>query len=246
MIRGVIGLRDAYRKDSVARSYVEERFKQPIGALLHARQSDALRRLIRRVGPGRILEVAPGPARLTIETVDVFRGHGVMMDASAQMLAEGCRRLGRQSPWRAVQGDVFSLPFRSEFDLAYTFRLIRHFERPDRSRIYSQLARVLKPGGRLMFDAVNEKVSAPLRAAAAPGEYEHFDALLRPDELRAELEESGFALESLQGVQHRYPLMGSAQVLIAPRSRAVARAAMECLDWSGGEPLEWIVTCRRR
>ena len=245
MIRGASELREAYRKESVARSYVEERFKQPLGALLHARQSEALRRFIRRVAPDRVLEIAPGPARLTSETLGVFKGYGVMLDASAQMLTEGRRRLAASTTWHAVQGDVFSLPFRSEFDLAYTFRLIRHFERSDRLRIYAQLARVLKRGGRLMFDAVNETISASLRKAA-PGEYQHFDALMRPDELREELHEGGFALEGMQGVQHRHALMGRAQVLVAPRSRLLARVAMECLDRSGGEPLEWIVTCRRQ
>jgi hypothetical protein len=35
------------------------------------------------------------------------------------------------------------------------------------------------------------------------------------------------------------------QVYVAPRSRALARGAMELLDRLGGPPLEWIVTCRR-
>jgi hypothetical protein len=112
--------------------------------------------------------------------------------------------------------------------------------------LYGQAARLLRPGGVLVFDAVNEVVSAPIRAAARPGEYEHYDALLRPDALRAELKAAGFETLSLRGVQHRYSLLSQLQVLVAPRSRGIARAAMEIVDRAGGgEPLEWIVTCRR-
>jgi hypothetical protein len=112
-------------------------------------------------------------------------------------------------------------------------------------RLYREIGRVLGPSGLFVFDAVNAEVSEPIRAAAAPGEYEHFDALVRLPELSAELRESGFVISSLTGVQHNYPTLARAQVLIAPRSRPIARAVMEVVDRLGGLPLEWIVTCRR-
>ena len=95
-----------------------------------------------------------------------------------------------------------------------------------------------------MFDAVNEKVSAPLRKAS-PTEFQHFDALLRPEGLREELLEAGFEAVSLTGVQHQYPMLHKCQVYLAPRSRRLAQMAMAALDRLGGEPLEWIVVCRR-
>jgi SAM-dependent methyltransferase len=168
------------------------------------------------------------------------------MDASRAMLGQARRRLEAAGlSWRCVNGDAFALPFGSDFDLVYSFRLVRHFERRDRLRLYRQIARVLRPNGRFVFDAVNADVSAPLREAAAPGEYEHYDALLTPAELEDELAEAGLALRSLEGVQHRYGALSRAQVLIAPRSRPLARAAMEVIDRLGGAPLEWIVTCSR-
>ena len=245
MIQGTEELRAAYRNDAVARQYVDERFRQPLGALLHARQAAALRNVLSKTRPARVMEIAPGPARLTIETLDLMIGRGVMVDASAQMLAEGHRRLGKQTAWRGIQGDVFALPFACEFDFVYAFRLIRHFERRERLLIYEQIRSVLKRDGLLVFDAVNASVSGPLRAAAKPSEYAHFDALLRPEELHDELETSGFCLESLKGVQHQYAVLRRLQVLVAPRSRWLARGLMECIDRVGGEPLEWIVVCRR-
>jgi SAM-dependent methyltransferase len=236
MLRGVSEIREAYRDEGVAATYIEQRFHQPLGALLHARQASALKRLVRLRGLTSLLEVAPGPARLTVELAAHPDTHGIVVDASFQMLAEARRRLVSiaGARWRCLQGDAFALPVQGIFDLAYTFRLIRHFEAADRARIYTQLARVVRPGGYLMFDAVNEVVSAPLRAQAKPGEYQHFDALLTPALLDAELEPHGFVVESLTGVQH------------APRAATLARAAMEAIDRvQVGEPLEWIVTCRR-
>jgi ubiquinone/menaquinone biosynthesis C-methylase UbiE len=248
LIRGSNEIRDAYRNEKVAQSYVRDRFEQPLGALLHRSQVAVVREAILRQQARRVLEIAPGPARLTIDIAPALGAAGVtLMDASVQMLEEARRRLqaARSETCRFVQADAFGLPFRGPFDLVYTFRLIRHFELENRLRLYSQIAGVTQKGSLFVFDAVNETVSAPLRAAR-PEEYQHYDALLRPDAIRSEVERAGFELLSLQGVQHRFALLERLQVLVAPRSSGVARRAMSLVErYGGGEPLEWIVTCRR-
>ena len=183
MIRGSREIRDAYRLDAVAQAYVAERFRQPLGAVLHRRQVEAVLRVIRAVQPERVLEIAPGPARLTVDVVRAFRGQLIMVDSSMQMLGEARKRLGIPLRCRPAQADAFALPFRSEFDMVYSFRLIRHFDLAERAALYRQIAHVLRPNGLFVFDAVNRTVSEPLRARAAPGEYQHFDALLRPEQL---------------------------------------------------------------
>ena len=241
-------MRDAYRDETVSRTYVDNRFREPLGALLHARQVRALRRIIHERQPLHTLEIAPGPGRLTVEVAQMSRGHGVVVEASPQMLAEARRVLSPVGAgrWRCLQGDAFHLPIRPGFDLVYVFRLIRHFHATERAAIYGQIRGVLKPGGLLVFDAINEAVSAPIRAGALAEEFQHFDAMSRPDTLRDELAEAGFTIVSLEGVQHRYETLKWMQTLIAPRSRTLARLAMECTDrFTGGAPLEWIVTCRR-
>jgi hypothetical protein len=50
---------------------------------------------------------------------------------------------------------------------------------------------------------------------------------------------------SLCGVQHHYPALMRIQTMVAPRSRPLARLMMRLVDRLGGEPLEWVVTCRR-
>lgn len=245
MIRGVADIREAYRSTSVAQQYVQERFREPLGALLHERQVSAVASAIDRYQPGRILEVAPGPARVTADVANRVNRQWTIIDASAQMLCEARRRLGHESKWKLVQGDAFALPVEGPFDLVYSFRFVRHFEIAERTRFYREVMRVLRPGGLFMFDAVNETVSAPLRAAR-PDEYAHYDALLDPDQLRAELKTAGLEVVSLDGVQHRFPLLQRIQNVVSPRSRTLARAAIEVVDgMPGGSPLEWIVTCRR-
>jgi ubiquinone/menaquinone biosynthesis C-methylase UbiE len=238
-------IRDAYRDDRVARDYVAERFRAPLGALLHDRQVRAVQRLIAVNDPRRILELAPGPARLTLDLVGSLRGRAVAVDASRQMLSEARRQLAAANgAVRFVHGDAFHLPFSPSFDLVYSFRLIRHFDVQDRAKLYRQLHAVMRPRGLLVFDAVNELVSAPLRRQR-PEAYKHFDALLTPGDLTRELAEAGFTVVGLDGVQHRFGLLSRVQVLLAPRSRVLARLALEAIDATGGEPLEWIVTCRR-
>jgi SAM-dependent methyltransferase len=240
MISGVEGIRAAYQDTNVARRYVEERFTTPLGGLLHERQCGVLRGVIAAHGSPDVLEIAPGPARLTTSVIDVA-GQMTLIDASAQMLDEARRRLAStatRTPYTLVRGDAFCLPFPSRFDLVYSFRLIRHFSTEDRLRLYREAARVLKPGGRLVFDAVNRRVYEPLRAVADGGG--HYDASLDRDALIAELAACGFEVESLAGVHYQL------QVLVGPRSAKLARLAMNVVDRvGGGEPLEWVVTCRR-
>jgi ubiquinone/menaquinone biosynthesis C-methylase UbiE len=246
MIQGSGGIRDAYRRESVVETYVQDRFTQPLGAVLHMRQSAALVRLIEREQPKYVLEIAPGPARLTTDVARVFTGNGVLLDASMPMLLAGRGRLGPLSRWHMVQGDAFALPFRRQFDLVYSFRLIRHFDAAGRANLYAQIARVLRPGGLLVFDVVNEVASAPLRARAAPGEYQHFDALLQREPLKQELTRAGLDLVTLEGVHHAYSALSKVQVLVAPRAPRLATRLIAALDRLAiGEPLEWITVCRR-
>ena len=245
MIEGRENIGRAYQDETVARTYIEQRFAFPLGALLHQHQRDALRQLVRRGQPRTVLEIAPGPARLTVELISAFEGQGVVLDASAEMLAQARQRL-RSAHWQFVRGDAFALPFPATFDLVYSFRLIRHFDTPDRVRLYEQIRRVLKPGGWLMFDAVNRHVAAPVRARTA-SDHLHFDALLSPHELQQELTTAGFDRIQMIAVHRRFPLLQWCQVFIGPRSRQLTRLVLQALDKvPGGAPLEWIVTCRSR
>jgi len=240
-------IRDAYRDAGVARQYVHNRFEQPLGRLLHRRQVRTITELLAARRPHDVLEIAPGPARVTADVAAAWPAGGTIVDASAQMLEEARRRLASfAGRWRLIQGDAFNLPLEARFDFAYSFRLIRHFGDEDRARLYAQIGRVITPGGLFVFDAVNAVAAESIRRRARPGAYRHYDALLDRRALVAELDAAGFDLVALHGVQHRFSWMYPVQVLVAPRAPRLATTAMALIDQCGGEPLEWIVVCRRR
>jgi ubiquinone/menaquinone biosynthesis C-methylase UbiE len=245
MIHGQNELKRAYQDERVAREYVANRFLSPLGALLHDRQVAVLRRLIHRERIRCAVEIAPGPARLTVDVKDLIRALTIV-DSSAEMLAEGRRRLAERHLLDGVtftRGDAFHLTLERTAEMLYSFRLIRHFDRADRVRLYREFVKVVVPKGWVVFDVVNREVSAPIRAAN-PDEYRHFDALLDADELRAELEEAGIDLHSLHGVQRRFELQHRIQIYLAPRTPRMARACMEVIERLGGPPMEWIAVCR--
>jgi hypothetical protein len=125
------------------------------------------------------------------------------------------------------------------FDLVYSFRFIRHFQREDRNRLYAALRRYF------VMDAVNEKVSRPLRENH-PSDYPIYDKLYRREELRNELFEAGLETVKMLPVQKYYRWQYRSQVLLGPRATWANRLlirALERLPRSDG--LEWIVTCRR-
>jgi SAM-dependent methyltransferase len=234
-------IRKAYEGEAVATRYVGARFTNELHGLLHARQVAAVQRALEQARPQRILEIAPGPGRLTRD----IRPSGTLLclEYNEGMIEQGRRACGGQATW--VRGNGFQLPFAAVFDLVYSFRFIRHFHRADRERLYGEIRRVLRPGGLFLMDAVNERISRPLREAH-PEEYPIYDKLYQPDELRQELAGAGFELVGMPPVQKKYGLQSLSQRLLGPRCRWLNRLvirALERLPRSDG--LEWIVTCRR-
>lgn len=235
-------IQSAYRGRDLAHKYVAQRFVSELHRLLHDRQLTAVQWVMDTARPARTLEVAPGPGRLTRDVRPA--GELFCLEYNEGMIAEGRAACPSSVKW--VQGNAFDLPFAQEFDFLYTFRFVRHFHREDRGRLYEQFRNVLKPGGRLVLDAVNAVVSRPLREAS-PGEYPIYDKLYADQqELRKELNEEGFEVERITTVQRWFGLQSKAQVLLGPRSGLLCRWAIRSLErLRRGPALEWIVTCRR-
>ena len=235
-------VRGWYQDCEVAKQYIEHRFASELGRLLHDRQVCVVNRVSTMYRQERVLEIAPGPARLTQDVR--MSGMLVCVEYNQPMIAVGRRACNDRTQW--VRGNAFALPVQGPFDLVYSFRFIRHFRRPDRFRLYKQISRVLRPGGYLLLDAVNGRVSGPLRRAHTE-RYSIYDKLYRDQrELCQELEEARFEVMELESVQRCYRTQYQAQVLLGPRSAWLARLVIRCLErLSWGPGLEWIVTCRR-
>jgi len=97
-----------------------------------------------------------------------------------------------------VQGDALDLPFADgSFDLVWTQHAAMNI--PDKPRLYAEMARVLKPGGRLALHDVcagEGELLLPVPWASRPEE----SHLLTPAALRQALQAAGFDILAWDGV----------------------------------------------
>lgn len=235
-------IKASYEGKDLASGYVQRRFQSELGLLLHRKQIEAVRTAIEQTQPDRVLEIAPGPGRLTR---DIHApGEHWCLEFNQGMIEVGKASCGPHVRW--VRGDAFALPFAEPFDLVYTFRFIRHFKDADRRRLYEQVRNALRPGGLFLMDAVNAVVSRPMREQN-PQNFPIYDVLYDSlDDLKRELAKAGLPVRQVVEVQKRYDLQFKVQNLVGPRSRWLTRAIIHALErTSRGPCLEWIVTCAR-
>jgi SAM-dependent methyltransferase len=244
-IRDKGGLQAFYDDPEVVSTYLG-RTSRPIGFVLHERQVAFLNRLIGDLAPARMLEIAPGPARLSTELAPVPVAVG--MDFSPRMLAEARRRLReRRLRWNLVRGDGFALPFATgAFDLVFSIRFVRRFEPVPRQKLYEEIRRVLRPGGHLVLDAQNRLVAGPHRVGRTG--YPVYDQLWLRDELVAELEGAGFAVRRLEGIMRRFKWQWQVQRLHRFRLGPVARVIIRALEKRAPDDnaSTWMLLCQAK
>ena len=135
--------------------------------------------------PGqRVLEVGPGTGYYALEVAGwIAPGHLDIFDLQQEMLDHTLLRAEQQDIRNivAMQGDARSLPFEDDtFDAAYLVTVLG--EIPDQEAALLELARVVKPGGRVV---VGELFGDP-----------HW---VSPGRLRARAERAGLRFESRLG-----------------------------------------------
>ena len=139
--------------DGIADTYDESRFGNSYGRFIDAEERRILDRLFPPHPPERRLELACGTGRLTN-----YATHG--LDASAQMLARARERHEKLS---FVQAMADETGFAADsFDAVYGFHLLMHLEPTAIEKIFREAHRILRPGGRFIFDIPSEKRRALL------------------------------------------------------------------------------------
>jgi demethylmenaquinone methyltransferase/2-methoxy-6-polyprenyl-1,4-benzoquinol methylase len=142
-----------------------------MGAVLSFGQDPRWRRaLVRGIAPQpgqRVLDVATGTGMVAFELAASGRCEVVGLDQSEAMLGSARARLSHSGDLAGrmtfVQGQAERLPFAdAEFDaLTFTY-LLRYVD--DRAATMRELARVVKPGGRIGMVEFGVPSSPPLRA----------------------------------------------------------------------------------
>src|SRR5262249_33807232 len=135
------------------------------GRAVHERQVSLLQHVVARRPMRKLLEIAPGPARLTVYTAATEAAYGVEYSAAMLRLAKARVAEYGGAGWQFVRGDAFHLPLgEATFDFVLCCKLIRHFARADRLTLLAEIRRVLQPRGQLLLDVVNAPATRWLHA----------------------------------------------------------------------------------
>jgi ubiquinone/menaquinone biosynthesis C-methylase UbiE len=114
---------------------------------------DRLREILEPTAGERILEIGPGTGYYTLDLADWVGHEGSVeiFDLQQEMLDHTIRRARERGLWNVnpTQGDAQELPYEDDsFDAAILVTVLG--EIPDQEAALREIARVLRPGGRLV------------------------------------------------------------------------------------------------
>ncbi len=158
--------------------------------------------------------------------------------------------------WTLIKGDAFELPFeKNSFDVVLSFRFIRHFPKQDREKILKQAHRVLKPGGYLIFEALNKNMGSYAKKITSIGKKNLFDKpiydeLWTREELKKELKDIGFCdIQFFPYLKILNNLWGIYQIAAIARLVGfgfIFKWLFGLMDsFCPGEPFQWEVVCKK-
>lgn len=166
---------------------------------------DAVIERLDGLDPEAVLDLGCGTGRLTRRLVHRFPAATVIgLDLSDGMLGEAAAELHDETSPRLVRGDALALPIRSGSVDAVVCTESFHWY-PDQAKVLDDVARILRPGGRLVIASIATATQLGdrlLRGASALGGTEI--RALPPRSLRTALERAGFEVLD----QRRVPRLG--------------------------------------
>jgi SAM-dependent methyltransferase len=203
-----------YRRAEVAQSYDAIRFKSAAGQFAHEAEMAAIKDSF--APDEKLIELGCGTARLLKALVG--QGWDVLaLDQSEAMLRAG----GLEPGPRVLLADVSRIPLPAgAVDGAFSFRMTNHF--PDLRPLFSECRRILRPGGRFVFDT--------MRWSALQVDWLHQGGRNFPVSDRqtaAWLKETGFEVERVE------PLFPVGPYLLSGMPLPLAKWLMATSFWPG-------------
>ncbi len=147
------------------------------------------RALIGLLELGDVLDLGSGDGVLS-ELIASHARHVTCVDVSATVVAAARRRLANFGNVSVEEGDMHALPFAdARFDHVFAMHALPYSVHPD--AMLKEVARVLKPGGRLIVATLGEHHHEEAMRA-----YDHVNLGLSPTALQSLLEGAGLRVES--------------------------------------------------
>ena len=147
--------------------------------------------------PDLILDVGCGLGGTARYLAVQYNCHVVGMDLTKEYIAVGKKLtelVGLSDRVELFHGNALKIPFEDErFDIVWTEHVQMNIA--DKNRFYSEIARVLKPGGRLLFHDIFLSAGDPPLYPTPWAEDESMSYLATETEARASIEQAGLGID---------------------------------------------------
>ena len=237
-----------YQNEKLVEEYEGKRFSKPEDNLLHENQVRFVNQQIEKLRFKKILEIAPGPARITKH----INLEGYLLDSSPKMLIKAKKELIKKNKkWKIIQGNAFNIKINVRFDLIYTFRFLRHFEIKDRKELYAQINKQLNKEGFLIFDAP-DKFTENIFRKGKKKFYPVYDELWTKKKLKKELEQNGFKVIKIKENLKLYFLyVAISKITIYLKISQIGFRIIKTIETLIpnkiiNKPKEWLLLCQKK
>lgn len=129
--------------NNLAATYDDNRFANSYGRYIHTQEVSLLSKIIPQDSGLRVLDIACGTGRLTSFATD------------GSDIAENMIAIAQENfPDKQFQvADATNLDYPdNSFDIIYSFHFFMHLDHEVTQAIFAEVLRILKPGGRFIFD----------------------------------------------------------------------------------------------